>query len=302
MNRPQPSPWRRLRQNRAALASGTVLILLFAAVQCATPLEHHLAVSSIDVDLQARFAPPSPLHPLGADIVGRDELARLLRGGQTSLTIGLLGALATTLSGTLIGAISGYARGRTDMLLMRVTDFVIAIPHLPILVILAALDLGKLGVPEPFIRSGAAAYWRVLAIVILFGWTGAARLVRANTIALTARDFIEAARATGASAPRILFIHILPNTLSPIIVHATTAMGRVILTESGLSYLGLGIQPPTTSWGSMLTDAQSTLASAPTLAILPGALILLTVIATNTLGDALQSASNPRAPPHQTSL
>ena len=276
------------------MAGAGVLLLMFVAVPFAGLVERRLGVSGVDVDLLSRFAPPSWLHPLGADIAGRDELARLLRGGQTSLTIGLLGALGTSMIGTVVGGISGYVRGRTDMLLMRFTDFVIAVPHLPILVILAALDLNKLGFGAAFVRSGGAAYWRVLAIVTLFGWTGVARLVRAGTMALAAREFVDAARACGATGRRIVFVHIVPNTIAPVIVHATIAMGRVILTESGLSFLGLGIQSPATSWGSMLSDAQTTIGADPMLAILPGALIFLTVVAITSLGDGLQAALDPR--------
>lgn len=286
--------WRQVRRQPGAVAGAGALVLLFVAVPLAAPLEHWLGVSGVDVDLLSRFAPISRLHPLGADIAGRDELARLLRGGQTSLAIGLLGALGTSVIGVVVGGISGYVRGRTDMLLMRFTDFVIAVPHLPILIILAALDLRKLGLGEEFVRSGEAAWWRVLAIVTLFGWTGVARLVRAGTMALAEREFVEAARACGASGRRILFRHIMPNTLTPVIVHATTAMGRIILTESGLSFLGLGIQPPATSWGSMLSDAQTTIGADPALAVLPGALIFVTVAAVNTLGDGLQTLLNPR--------
>ncbi len=177
----------------------------------------------------------------------------------------------------------------------RITDFVIAVPHLPILVILAALDLQKLGFSEPFERSGAAAYWWVLAIVTLFGWTGVARLVRADTMALAGREFVEAARACGATEGRILLRHVVPNTLTPVIVHATTSMGRIILTESGLSFLGLGVQAPAASWGSMLSDAQTTIGADPALAILPGALILVTVAAVNSLGDGLQAILDPRS-------
>ena len=287
--------WARLRQDRAAMAGAAVLALLFLVVPFAGVVERWLDVSGIDVDLLSRFAPPSRLHPLGADIAGRDELARLLRGGQASLTIGLLGALGTSMIGVVVGGFSGYVRGRTDMLLMRVTDFVIAIPHLPILVILAALDLGKLGFGEAFVRSGAAAYWRVLVIVTLFGWTGVARLMRAGTMALAEREFVEAARACGASAWRILAVHIVPNAIGPVIVHATSAVGRIILTESGLSFLGLGIQPPATSWGSMLSDAQSTIGTDPLLAVLPGMLIFATVVAVNSLGDGLRAALDPRS-------
>ena len=218
----------------------------------------------------------------------------MLRGGRTSLAIGSMGAVGTSLLGTLIGAVSGYARGRTDMLLMRFTDFIVAVPHLPILIILGALDLGKLGFSEDFIRSGAAAYWRVVVIVTLFGWTGVARLVRAGTLALAERDFVVAARACGASEWRVLFVHIVPNAITPVIIHTTTAVGGVILTESGLSFLGLGIQTPATSWGSMLSDAQTTIGTAPLLAVLPGALILATVIAVNALGDKLRAALDPR--------
>ncbi len=177
----------------------------------------------------------------------------------------------------------------------RITDFVIAVPHLPILVILAALDLQKLGFSEPFERSGAAAYWWVLAIVTLFGWTGVARLVRADTMALAGREFVEAARACGATEGRILLRRVAPNTLTPVIVHATTSMGRIILTESGLSFLGLGVQAPAASWGNMLSDAQTTIGADPALAILPGALILVTVAAVNSLGDGLQAILDPRS-------
>lgn len=289
------SVWRRMGRDPAALAAAAVVMLLFTAVSFAGLFEQHLGVSAVDVDLLSRLAPPSWLHPLGTDIAGRDELTRLLRGGQTSLTIGLLGAFGTSVIGMVIGGISGYVRGRTDMLLMRFTDFVTALPHLPILIILAALDLGKLGFGLTFIRSGAAAYWRILAIVTLFGWTGVARLMRAGTMAITQREFVEAARAIGATPFRIMIRHIVPNAITPVIVHGSTAMGRVILTESGLSFLGLGIQPPATSWGGMLSDAQATLGVHPTLAILPGAMIFLTVAAINVLGDGLRSALSPRS-------
>jgi peptide/nickel transport system permease protein len=166
---------------------------------------------------------------------------------------------------------------------------------LPILIILAALDLSKLGFSQDFIRSGAAGYWRIVLIVTLLGWTGVARLVRAATLSLTERDFVLAARAQGASAWWILSVHILPNAISPVIVATTLAMGRVILAESALSFLGVGIQPPATSWGSMLTNAQEMIGSAPALAIYPGAAILVTVIAINFLGDGLQTAFDPRA-------
>lgn len=287
--------WRRLRRDRAALAGLAVLALLLAASFAAPLYEAARGVSGVEADLLSRFDPPSAPHWLGCDDAGRDELARLLRGGRTSLLIGLSGALGASLLGTLIGAAAGYFRGRTDMVLMRVTDFVIALPHLPLLIILAALDLSKLGIPEAAVRSGTANMVRIVLIVTLLGWTGVARLVRAATLALAEREFVLAARAQGAGAAWMLRVHILPSAVSPIIVATTLAMGRVILAESGLSFLGVGIQPPGTSWGSMLTNAQDLIGTAPALAIWPGLMILLTVVAVNFLGDGLNAAFDPRA-------
>ncbi len=286
--------WRRLARDRAALLGLAVLILLIALCVAAPLFERTLGVSATDTDLFTRFSPPGDGHWLGADDAGRDEFTRLLQGGQISLSIGLLGALGSSLLGTLIGAVAGYARGKTDMVLMRITDGIISLPVLPLLIILAALDLSKLGFSQDFIRSGAAGYWRIVLIVTLLGWTGVARLVRASTLALAEREFVLAARAQGASAWWILSVHILPNAISPVIVATTLAMGRVILTESALSFLGVGIQPPQTSWGSMLTNAQELIGNAPELALYPGLLILVTVIAINFVGDGLQAAFDPR--------
>jgi peptide/nickel transport system permease protein len=287
--------WRRLARDKAALLGLAVLLALIAICYAAPLIEHALGVSGIDSDLFSRFAPRDDIHWLGADDAGRDELARLLWGGQISLSIGLLGALGSSIIGTIIGSIAGYARGKTDMVLMRITDGFISLPVLPLLIILAALDLSKLGFSQDFIRSGAAGYWRIVLIVTLLGWTGVARLVRASTLALAEREFVLAARAQGASAFWILTVHILPNAISPVIVATTLAMGRVILAESALSFLGVGIQPPQTSWGSMLTNAQELIGNAPELAVYPGLLILISVIAINFLGDGLQAAFDPRS-------
>mgnify|MGYP006276820121 CR=1 FL=1 len=298
---PAASIWRlraaRLRRDRAAVAAGAVLLVLLVLCFAVPPLAAALGVDGTTTDLLKRFDEPSAEHWLGNDEAGRDVLVRLLIGGQTSLSIGLLGALGCTLVGTVIGACAGYFRGRVDMVLMRFTDFMISMPSLPLLIILAAVDLSKLGVPETFIKSGSAAYWRIILIVTLLGWTGVARLVRASTLALTEREFVMSARAQGGGAWWILTRHVLPNAISPVIVATTLAMGRIMLTESGLSFLGVGIQPPLTSWGAMLTNAQDLMASAPALALYPGALIFLTVVAINFLGDGLQSAFDPRSDP-----
>ncbi len=286
--------WRRLRRDRAALAGGAVLLAMVALCLASPWFERALGVSASDTDLFNRFQPSDASHLLGSDDAGRDEFTRLLAAGWISLSIGLLGALGASLVGTLIGAIAGMSRGWVDMVLMRFTDGIIALPTLPLLIILAALDLSKLGFSQEFIRSGAAGYWRIVLIVTLLGWTGVARLVRAGTLALAEREFVLAARTQGASAWWIIRVHILPNTVSPIIVATTLAMGRVILAESALSFLGVGIQPPQSSWGSMLTNAQELISTAPELALYPGALILITVVAINFLGDGLQAAFDPR--------
>jgi peptide/nickel transport system permease protein len=289
--------WQRLRRDGAAVAGGLVLLVLLALCFAAPVFEYFLSIDGTATNLLARFDEPSLEHWLGNDEAGRDVFIRLLIGGQTSLSIGLFASLGCTVIGTAIGAAAGYFRGRVDMVLMRFTDFMISLPSLPLLIILAAVDLSKLGVPQSFINSGSAAYWRIILIVMILGWTSVARLVRAATLALTEREFVMSARAQGASAGWILSRHILPNAVTPVIVATTLAMGRIMLTESGLSFLGVGIQPPLTSWGSMLTNAQDLLATSPALAIYPGLMIFVTVIAINFLGDGLQGAFDPRSDP-----
>jgi peptide/nickel transport system permease protein len=287
----------RLKKDKAAIVGAFVLLFLVLLSYLSPLLTFLTGLDGSTTDLLKRFDAPSHEHWLGNDEAGRDVFFRLLEGGKTSLSIGILGALGCTLIGTLIGASAGYFRGQVDMILMRFTDFMISLPSLPLLIILAAIDLSKLGVPQSFINSGAAGYWRIIIIVTLLGWTGVARLVRASTLSLVEREFVLSARAQGASSFWILWKHILPNAISPVIVATTLAMGRIMLTESGLSFLGVGIQPPLTSWGSMLTNAQEMMVSNPELAIYPGAMIFLTVIAINFLGDGLQSAFDPRSDP-----
>ncbi|HZA66102.1 MAG TPA: ABC transporter permease, partial [Geminicoccaceae bacterium] len=256
---------RRFWRHRLAVASGTVLVLL-ALASLAAPLI--AAVAGHDpnaVDLLGRFAPPDRVHPLGTDELGRDLLLRLLYGGQVSLFVGLVGALAAAGLGTMIGLVAGYLGGRTDALLMRLTDAVIALPLLPLLIVLAAVDLTKLGIPEDLARSESASLYRILLIVVLAGWTTVARLVRGATLSVRERDFIRAAVAQGAGPLRIMLRHVLPNVVSPIIVATTLSIGNVILIESVLSFLGLGIQPPLPSWGNMLTNAQELIWQAPAL-------------------------------------
>jgi peptide/nickel transport system permease protein len=283
--------WRRFVEHRLAVASLVGLILLALLAAAAPLVATTLGTDSTTVDLLARNAPPSSAHPLGTDELGRDLLLRLLEGGQVSLFVGLIGAITAAAIGTAIGLVAGWRGGRADALLMRVTDAVIALPVLPLLIVLAAVDLGKLGLD----LGEHASLWRIVVITALFGWTTVARLVRGATLSLRAQEFVRAARALGAGGARIVLVHILPNVASPIVVATTLSVGQIVLLESVLSFLGLGIQPPTASWGNMLTNAQETVASAPALAIWPGLLIFLTVIAFNVVGDGLQDALDPRA-------
>jgi len=240
------------------------------------------------VDLLNRYAGSSWDHPLGTDELGRDMLLRLLAGGRVSLTIGVAAALTAAAFGTLVGLVAGYVGGWTDRIAMRATDGVIALPLLPLLIVLAALDLAKLGVPAAIAQSDEISLMRIVALAVLVGWTTAARLVRGATLVTRQRDFVRAARSLGASVPHILWVHILPNVMAPLVVATTLSVGEVILLESVLSFLGLGIQPPLASWGTMLSNAQQMITTAPLLAIYPGMMIFLTVIACNLLGDALQ--------------
>lgn len=272
-----------------------VLLALIAAAAFLGPTILHAAPAgaSGDIDLLNRLTGPSFLHPLGTDELGRDVLLRLMQGGRISLVIGIAAAIAAAAIGTAIGLTAGYLGGWTDRLLMRGTDAIIALPLLPLLIVLAALDLDKLGVPPGLARSDDISLIRIVALAVLIGWTTAARLVRGAALVTRNRDFVRAARSLGAGVPHILWRHILPNVLGPLIVATTLSVGDVILLESVLSFLGLGVQPPLASWGSMLSNAQELIASAPWLAIYPGLMIFLTVVAFNLLGDALQGRLDP---------
>ena len=287
--------WRRFRQHRFALASGIVLIVMIVASAAAPLIEIATGHDADAVDLFNRFAPPSLTHPLGTGELGRDILLRLLYGGQISLFVGLLAAILAALIGTVIGILAGYYRGRLDALLMRFTDTVIALPLLPFLIVLAAADLSKLGFPESLLRSEEGDLYRIILIVTVFGWTTVARLVRGATLSMREREFVRAATALGAGGGRIMVVHILPNVISPVIVATTLSVGQIVLFESALSFLGLGIQPPLASWGNMLTGAQELIWSNFELVLYPIVGIFVTVIAFNFVGDGLQDALDPRA-------
>ena len=292
---PRRLVWGRLLRHRLAQLS-LVFLAVLLVLSLAAPLIAQLrGIDPSTTDLFRRFEPPSTQYWLGTDDLGRDLFQRLLDGGRVSLLVGISGALLSAVLGAVIGVFAGYLGGRLDSVLMRLTDGVIALPLLPLLIVLAAIDPRKIGIPAEFAQSETFSLYRIVAIVGLTGWTTVARLVRAETLSLKARDFTRAARALGARPLRIMFRHILPNTAGSLVVATTMSIGTLILFESTLSFLGLGIQPPAASWGNMLTGAQELLQEAPMLALWPGLLIFLTVIAFNFVGDGLQDALDPRS-------
>ncbi len=293
-NAPIALALRRFRRHRLAILSLILLGAIASLALLASPIEALLGLDASSVDLFARMQPSSASHWLGTDELGRDVMVRLFHGGQVSLFVGLIAATVAATIGTVVGLTAGYFGGRADALLMRFTDSVLALPALPLLIVLAAIDLHKL-LPEALADSENVSLLRIVLIVALLGWTTVARLVRGASLGLKEQDFVLAAVGSGGSHLRIMFRHILPNLLSPIIVAVTLSIGNVILLESVLSFLGLGIQPPMASWGNMLTNAQETIWEAPMLAIYPGLCIFVTVICFNFLGDGLQDAFDPKA-------
>jgi len=290
---PTRRAWTRFRRNRGAMLGTCLLAALALSAIFAGAITASLGLDAEAVDLARRYAPVSAEHPLGGDELGRDVLARLLQGGQVSLSVGLAAAVAAAGIGATIGLLAGFQGGLTDSILMRITDGMLALPVLPLLILLAAVDPTKLGMSAG--SGGAASVVRIVLIVALVGWPGAARLTRAAALSARAQDYVRAARAVGVHPFRIALRHVAPAAAGPVIVAATLAMGQVILFESILSFLGLGIQPPLASWGAMLAHAQDTIWERPMLTIWPGVAIFLTVIAVNFVGDGLRDALNPLA-------
>ncbi|MGE3275826.1 MAG: ABC transporter permease [Vicinamibacterales bacterium] len=273
---PAPTVWQELTRHRLALVSLIVVGLMTVAC-VAAPL---LAGYEFDaIDLGSIREAPSWRHLMGTDDLGRDLFTRVLYGGRVSILIGVLSAVLATVIGATVGALAGFYGRITDNLFMRVTDVAYAIPTLPLLIVLASYTEATAG---------------SMALVIgLLSWMTTARVVRGEVLSIKERAYIEAARSTGVANRAIIWRHVLPNTLGPIVVGATLAVGNAIILESSLSFLGLGVQPPTPTWGNMLMDAQSTMATKPWLTIFPGLAILLMVLAVNFIGDGLQDALDP---------
>jgi peptide/nickel transport system permease protein len=275
--------WRQFRRHPMALVGVAILvvIVLLSVFAFLSPYDPE------SVDVANRFSPPSREHPLGTDRSGRDVATRLLYGGRVSLTVGVAAVITAVILGSLAGAAAGFYGGFVDNALMRLTDAFLSFPSLFVLILLSFLLRES---QLPLLSGGVAS----IALVIgATSWMVVARLVRATFLSLKAEEFVTAARSYGATDARIVTHHIAPNSAGPIIVYATMGVAWAILVESGLSFLGFGIQPPTPSWGNMLTDGQDTLSLYPWLAIFPGLMIFITVIAINYIGDALRDALDP---------
>jgi peptide/nickel transport system permease protein len=285
---PGQEAWRRFRKHRLALISLFVLGLMILVIALG-PLVWPVAIN--DIDFSAMLQGPTSAHPLGTDDLGQDILARLLYGGRISLAVGLAAMLVAVVVGVFIGSLAGMASGRVDALLMWVTDLFLALPQLPLLLLIIYLFRDSL--KQVFGAQGGI----FLMIVVVIGglrWMPVARLVRAQFLSLREKEFVEAARALGASKWRLIVWHILPNALGPVIVAATIEVAAAIIAESTLSFLGLGFPPDIPTWGRVLFDAKDTLDVAPHWALAAGSAIFVTVLAINFIGDGLRDALDPR--------
>jgi peptide/nickel transport system permease protein len=276
--------WKRFRRHPGAIMGSIVLgcIILactFAGLSPYDPLKSNMP---------ERYEPPSLQHPMGTDALGRDLMTRVLYGGRVSLAVGFSVMIITLVIGVPIGAIAGYFGGRIDNVLMRFTDAALALPSLLVLILLSAI---LREVEAPFLKSNPVL--TIAGVIGLLAWMFTARLVRASYLTIREMDFVSATRALGGSNLRIIALHIFPNAVGPVIVEATLEVAYAILEESGLSYLGFGIQPPTPSWGNLLSNAQDHLVKYPWLAIFPGLMIFLSVISINYIGDGLRDAFDP---------
>jgi peptide/nickel transport system permease protein len=267
----------RLIRDRLAVA-GLAIVLGFFVMSLLTPVVAPYDPAAIDVD--NILAPPSARHLFGTDDLGRDVFTRMLYGAGISLKVGFVAVGIAVVIGTLLGAVSGYYGGIVDIVIMRFVDIMLCFPSF-------FLILAVIAFMEPSI-------FNIMAVIGFTSWMGITRLVRAEFLSLKERDFVLAVKAMGAGAPRIIFGHILPNAMAPVLVAATLGIASAVLTESALSFLGIGVQPPTPSWGNMLTQGQSVLGIAWWLSFFPGMAILVTVLGYNLLGEGIRDAIDPR--------
>jgi len=274
-----------LLQNRMAMVGGVILILLTVAAVCAPWIAPH---NPLQTNLPEALLGPSAVHPLGTDQLGRDVLSRLIYGSRISLLIGFIAVGISVVIGMAVGAIAGFYGGWLDAALMRLVDTLLSIPSIFLLLAVIAMDPSEALSRWPIFQAVDPHIVVLMAVIGLMSWMGVARLVRAEILTLKEREFVLAARTLGASPLRLIAKHLLPNAMGPVLVSATLGVGGAILTESMLSYLGLGVQPPTPSWGNILNEGRIALGVAWWLTVSPGVCILVTVLAFNLLGEGIR--------------
>jgi peptide/nickel transport system permease protein len=285
---PWNEAWRRFRRHRLAVVSGVILLVMMLAVAFG-PLLWRLQIN--DIDFAAQLQGPSWAHPLGTDDLGQDLLARMMYGGRISLAVGLAAMSVSVIVGTIVGAIAGTARGTIDGALVWLIDLFLSLPQLPVLLLLIYLFRDTLKV---YVGPEVGIFLLIVVGIAAFRWMTVARLVRAQFFALREKEFVEAARALGASKFRLIVRHILPNALGPVIVAGTIDVAAAIIAESTLSFLGLGFPPDIPTWGRLLADAKDTIDVAPHWAMFSGGAIFLAVLTINFIGDGLRDALDPR--------
>jgi peptide/nickel transport system permease protein len=285
--------WRRFRRHKMALIGVAILLLLFFYSFGGALVFSEQYANQIETG--KRLQSPSAEHPFGTDTVGRDILARTVYGGQISLLIGLFAMVVEIVIGITVGALAGYYGKFIDSVLMRITEAWLNVPSLFLLLVMAKFFAGKIPNFDFLGRSFSGSVIVIIVIIGLTSWMYLARIVRAEFLSTKEEDFILAAKATGTSDLQIIALHILPNCIAPIVVSATLSVANAILLESYISYLGLGVQPPTATWGNMLEGAHKYIENAPWLWIFPGISIVLTVLSINFIGDGLRDALDPRS-------
>ena len=280
--------WKRFKRHKLAFAGAVLLLLIIVAVVVG-PFLWKLPIN--EIDFKAKLQSPSWAHPLGTDDLGQDLLARMLYGGRISVAVGFAAMLIAIVVGIIVGAIAGMSRGYVDTFLMWLADLFLSLPQLPQLLVLIYLFRDTL---KGWVGAETSVFIMVVAVIGGFRWMPVARLVRAQFFSLREKEFVEAARALGASPARLVFRHILPNSLGPVIVAGTIDVAAAIIAESTLSFLGLGFPPDIPTWGRLLFDAKDHMDIAAHWAIFPGLAIFLTVLSINYIGDGLRDALDPR--------
>jgi peptide/nickel transport system permease protein len=280
--------WRAFRRHKPAMIGLAIILLLVFGAIFAPVISPYDPNAS---DLDHMLAAPSSKHLMGTDELGRDLLTRILYGGRVSLSIGVMAMALAVFVGVIVGGLAGFYGRWVDNILMRFVDMMLSFPQLFVLIILA---LALRDIPIDALRGTAfASVFSIVLVIAVLSWMTVARLVRASFLSLKEQEFLTAAQAIGAGSRRLMVRHLLPNALSPIIVAATFRVATSIVTEAGLSYLGFGVQPPTSTWGNMLKNAQTNMTRAPWTAIFPGLMIFIAVIAINFIGDGLRDALDP---------